>query len=365
MLPLLFLLIFIFNKTSHMKILFRLLLASTFLVAFFYEGIAQDNKLRIIMIGAHPDDCDQKSGGTAIQFAKMGYAVKFVAVTNGDAGHQADRGVSLAKRRLAEAKEAGKRDGVTYDVLNNHDGELLPTLAVRLQIIRGLIGVGSMSTWYYALGQLPLADAGALSFTTAIFVTIGAAIWFGEEVGLRRWSAVIVGLIGALIVLKPGSGVLSWPAIAAAASSALWAASLLMSKELAKYDSVTTITFYQPLMILPVAFLGTIPVWVMPSQEVWLCLFGMGCAAAIGNYGYVKAIRIADVSVTMPADYLRLIWMASWGFWVFGEIPGLSTWIGAALIIAAAFFITIREQQLASARARAKIAAATLKETHP
>ena len=236
---------------------------------------------------------------------------------------------------------------------------------LRLQIIRGLIGVGSMSTWYYALGQLPLADAGALSFTTAIFVTIGAAIWFGEEVGVRRWSAVIVGLIGALIVLKPGSGVLSWPAIAAAASSALWAASLLMSKELAKYDSVTTITFYQPLMILPVAFLGTIPVWVMPSAEVWLCLFGMGCAAAIGNYGYVKAIRIADVSVTMPADYLRLIWMASWGFWVFGEIPGLSTWIGAALIIAAAFFITIREQQLASARARAKIAAETLKETHP
>ena len=236
---------------------------------------------------------------------------------------------------------------------------------LRLQIIRGLIGVGSMSTWYYALGQLPLADAGALSFTTAIFVTIGAAIWFGEEVGVRRWSAVIVGLIGALIVLKPGSGVLSWPAIAAAASSALWAASLLMSKELAKYDSVTTITFYQPLMILPVAFLGTIPVWVMPSPEVWLCLFGMGCAAAIGNYGYVKAIRIADVSVTMPADYLRLIWMASWGFWVFGEIPGLSTWIGAALIIAAAFFITIREQQLASARARAKIVAETLKETHP
>ena len=234
---------------------------------------------------------------------------------------------------------------------------------LRLQMARGLIGVCSMTTWYYALGQMPLADAGALSFTTAIFVTIGAALWFREKVGIMRWSAVIVGLIGALIVLKPGSGVLSWAAIAAAGSSALWAASLLMSKELAKYDSVTTITFYQPLMILPIAFLGTIPVWTMPSQEVWLCLFGMGVAAAIGNYGYVKALRIADVSISMPADYLRLLWMASWGDWLFGEIPGSSTWIGAALIIAAAFFITIREQQLASARARAKIAAETLKET--
>ena len=234
---------------------------------------------------------------------------------------------------------------------------------LRLQIARGLVGVCSMTAWYYALGQMPLADAGALSFTTAIFVTIGAAIWFRERVGLMRWSAVIVGLICALIVLKPGSGVLSWAAIAAAGSSALWAVSLLMSKALAKYDSVTTITFYQPLMILPVAFLATIPVWTLPSLEVWLCLFGMGCAAAIGNYGYIKAIRIADVSISMPADYLRLLWMSSWGYWLFGEIPGLSTWVGAALIIAAAFFITIRERQLASTRARLKIVAATVKET--
>ncbi len=93
-------------------------------------------KPRIIVIGAHPDDCDMDAGGTAALFASMGYAVKFVAVTNGDAGHQADKGVSLAKRRFAEAQEAGKRFGVTYDVLDNHDGELLPTLEVRLQLIK-------------------------------------------------------------------------------------------------------------------------------------------------------------------------------------------------------------------------------------
>lgn len=92
--------------------------------------------LRIIMIGAHPDDCDQDGGGTAILFAKMGHAVKFVSVTNGDAGHQDIGGGILANRRLAEAKEAGKRFGVEYDVLSNHDGELVPSLDVRLQIIR-------------------------------------------------------------------------------------------------------------------------------------------------------------------------------------------------------------------------------------
>jgi LmbE family N-acetylglucosaminyl deacetylase len=92
--------------------------------------------MRIIMIGAHPDDCDNDGGGTAILLASLGHAVKFVSVTNGDAGHQTEGGGALAKRRMAEAKEAGKRFGVAYDVLDNHDGELLPSLDVRHQIIR-------------------------------------------------------------------------------------------------------------------------------------------------------------------------------------------------------------------------------------
>lgn len=106
------------------------------LVAFATFAFGQTQPLRIIMIGAHPDDCDQDGGGTAILFAKLGHAVKFVSVTNGDAGHQSIGGGMLAKRRMEEAKEAGKRFGVEYEVLDNHDGELLPTLERRLQVIR-------------------------------------------------------------------------------------------------------------------------------------------------------------------------------------------------------------------------------------
>jgi LmbE family N-acetylglucosaminyl deacetylase len=102
----------------------------------FYASYAQNAPLRIIMIGAHPDDCDQDGGGTAILLARMGHAVKFVSVTNGDAGHHEMGGGILASRRLAEAKEAGRRFGVAYDVLSNHDGELVPSLDVRLQVIR-------------------------------------------------------------------------------------------------------------------------------------------------------------------------------------------------------------------------------------
>ena len=103
---------------------------------FAYSLLAQTKPLRIMFIGAHPDDCDIKGGGTAALFVEMGYQVKFLSVTNGDAGHQSQGGGMLAKRRIAETKEVAKRLGVSYDVLDNHDGELLPTLEIRLQIIR-------------------------------------------------------------------------------------------------------------------------------------------------------------------------------------------------------------------------------------
>ncbi|MCL4851717.1 MAG: PIG-L family deacetylase [Bryobacteraceae bacterium] len=97
---------------------------------------AQAGKIRVIAIGAHPDDCDLGAGGLAAKFAEMGHAFKFVSVTNGDAGHQEMGGGALAKRRRAEAAEAGRRLGIEYELLDNHDGELLPTLDVRLDIIR-------------------------------------------------------------------------------------------------------------------------------------------------------------------------------------------------------------------------------------
>ena len=99
--------------------------------------MAQNEQLRIVAIGAHPDDTDVSMGGTAIMFAELGHAVKFVSVTNGDAGHQSEGGGALAKRRRAESDEAARRFGIEeYVVLDNHDGELLPKLHIRQQIIR-------------------------------------------------------------------------------------------------------------------------------------------------------------------------------------------------------------------------------------
>jgi LmbE family N-acetylglucosaminyl deacetylase len=100
-------------------------------------SVAQQKPLNIIVFGAHPDDCDETTGGSAILWSQLGYHVKFVSVTNGDAGHQELGGGALAKVRMAEAEEAKKRFGIAeYEVLDNHDGELMPSLEIRLQIIR-------------------------------------------------------------------------------------------------------------------------------------------------------------------------------------------------------------------------------------
>jgi LmbE family N-acetylglucosaminyl deacetylase len=103
---------------------------------FFPAASAQNEPVRVIAFGAHPDDCDLGAGGLAAKYAALGFKVKFVSLTNGDAGHQTQGGEELAKRRRAEAQEAGRRIGIEYEVLDNHDGKLLPTLDVREQVIR-------------------------------------------------------------------------------------------------------------------------------------------------------------------------------------------------------------------------------------
>jgi drug/metabolite transporter (DMT)-like permease len=216
-----------------------------------------------------------------------------------------------------------------------------------LQFLRGGVGVASMWTWYYALANMPLADAGVLSFTTPIFITIGAGLYFRERIGGVRASAVALGLAGALVVLKPGFEAVSIAAVAAIGSSILWAMSLLIAKDLTRFDSPLTISFYQPLLIAPIAAVAVIPVWVMPSSGAWLALVAMGAVAALGNYCYVQALRMIDASILMPADYVRLLWMVTWGYVFFSEVPGWSTWLGAALIVGSTLFVTWRESQIA------------------
>src|SRR5512139_3283883 len=121
---------------SGLKPTLYLVLIGLLLGLMLASASSQGKKLNIIAFGAHPDDCDGRAGGTAAKWVALGHRVRFVSVTNGDAGHQSQGGGALAMRRRAEAREAGRRIGIEYITLDNHDGELMPTLEVREQIIR-------------------------------------------------------------------------------------------------------------------------------------------------------------------------------------------------------------------------------------
>lgn len=221
------------------------------------------------------------------------------------------------------------------------------TTVPHLHIVRGAIGTVSMWLWYFALSSMPLADAAMLGQTTAFFLVLGAAFFFRERVGVVRWMALALGLIGALIVLRPGPGGLGtfqYAAGAAIASSVLWATSLLMSKALSRRDSVLTITFYQPITIAPWALLFAWPSLVTPSGEVLLILAAMSVAAAISNYCMVMALSLADASITAPIDYTKVLWSTVAGVVLFGEVPGVATFAGGALIIAASLLIVWLER---------------------
>ncbi len=211
--------------------------------------------------------------------------------------------------------------------------------------LRGIVGTTSMWAWYFALANLPLGLATTLGQTTSLFLVVGAAIWFREQVGGVRWLALLGGMAGAMIALQPGSGELGWTAVIAIVSSALWAVSLLMAKDMTRYDSTLTISFYQPLTIAPLAFLATIPVWVMPTlYDLWLLLM-MAVAASVANYCSIKALGLADASITAPIDYTKILWSTAAAFVLFSEVPGTSTWIGGALIVAATLGLTLYERR--------------------
>jgi drug/metabolite transporter (DMT)-like permease len=213
------------------------------------------------------------------------------------------------------------------------------------QLLRGVIGTLSMWAWYHALSNMRLADAATLGQTTSLFLVAGAAFWFRERVGRDRALALAAGLIGSLIILKPGVGVIDPMAGLALLSSALWATSLLMAKEMTRYDSALTLTFYQPLMIMPVAAVFAWPVWVTPSLGDLGIITVMSAAAAVSNYAMVRALGMADASVTAPIDYTKLLWTATAAYVLFAEVPAVSTWIGGSLIVAGTLWLAYAERR--------------------
>ncbi len=219
----------------------------------------------------------------------------------------------------------------------------LRTARLKLHLLRGLFNITSMLCFFYALSIAPLTDVAAMTFASPIFATALAVFVFGEMVGIRRWAAIAIGFAGTLVVLRPGfEGVALGPLLALIASL-IWGIALLVIKVLARTESSLTITAWMMILLTPLSLIPALLFWQWPSAEQYLWLV---FTAALGTSGHLflnQALKEAETNVVMPVDFVRLIWVSIIGFYAFGEVPDLFTWIGGAMIFSSALYIAYRE----------------------
>ncbi len=220
-----------------------------------------------------------------------------------------------------------------------------------LQFIRAVVGIGALFTWFTALSMLPVADATALSFTSVLFITLGAAIFLKEGLGIRRAIAIGIGFCGTLIIVRPGAGVFDTGALVALGSTVLWAAALLCVKVLARTDTSVTLVFYTNVYFTLFSIVPAILVWTWPDPTQWVMLIAIGLLATLGHLLMTQAYKLADATAVAPVDYSRLIWAAAIGYFWFGEFPDFWTWVGGTVIFASTVYITYRESRKKKAQA--------------
>jgi drug/metabolite transporter (DMT)-like permease len=227
-----------------------------------------------------------------------------------------------------------------------HGFGVLRTGKIHLHAIRGIIQIFAMLSFFTALSISPIAKVSAMSFSAPLFATLGAVLFLGERIRGRRITALILGFIGAMIILRPGMVELDTGMLLVLGSSAIWACAMLIIKVLSRTDSSVTITAYQGLFLLPFSFCAAIFVWTWPTPTQLVMFAVMGLFGTLGHLAMAQAFKLADTSAILPFDFVRLIWASAIGFIVFGEVPVLWTWIGGTVIFASTTYIAFRESRL-------------------
>jgi drug/metabolite transporter (DMT)-like permease len=220
----------------------------------------------------------------------------------------------------------------------------LRTQRFGLHALRAAFNIMAMLSFFYALSITPLSEVTALGFTAPIFATLLAALILREVVRARRWTAITVGFLGTLIILRPGFAAIGPGELLVLFSSLIWAGALLVIKSLGRTDSSATIIAYMALLMIPLSLVPALFVWRWPEPLEWPWLIGIGLLGGIGQFCMTEALRQADTAVVMPFDFFKLVWVTLIAWLAFAEEPDLYTWIGGAVIFASALYIAYRER---------------------
>jgi drug/metabolite transporter (DMT)-like permease len=212
--------------------------------------------------------------------------------------------------------------------------------------VRGVAHTLGVILWFYAMTRIPIAEVTAMNYLNPVYVTIGAALFMGEKLAGRRIFAIVIALVGAIVILRPGFRELNDGHFAMLFTAMFFAVSYLLAKKFSGEVSATVVVA----MLSITVTIGLAPfawaVWVTPTPWELAILFGVACFATAGHFTMTLAFAAAPLTVTQPVTFLQLVWATLLGFLVFGEgIDGFVV-LGGALIIASVSFITWREAQL-------------------
>ncbi|MDX2202094.1 MAG: DMT family transporter [Hyphomicrobiaceae bacterium] len=224
--------------------------------------------------------------------------------------------------------------------------ELLRSGSLTLYGLRVAISFVSMLTWFYSILLIPLGELTAISFLGPLFGTLGAIFFLGERVRWRRWAALVVGFSGAMIILRPSGNSLGAGQIAAVVSAMTGGFVAVLVKQLTARDDPEKIVFLTSLMLLPLSLLPALYFWTWPSLAAMPALLGVGACAVLGHVAMVRGYAATEASLAQTFEFSRLPFAVAIGYAAFGETIDRWTWIGAAVIFAAAVYITNREARL-------------------
>lgn len=213
-----------------------------------------------------------------------------------------------------------------------------------LHALRGAALLGSSLIFITGLGFLPIAEASATSFVSPLFVTALSIAFLGEKVGLRRWIATAVGLVGVFIILRPGTSAFHPAAFFPIVSALAWAVTLIMTRMMSGGERSVTIMAYSAIVGVAIVSALVPFVWVTPTWHDIMFGILIGVASTAGQWIVVLAFRYGDASVLAPFSYTQLLWVSILGFLIFGEVPDGWTIVGAAFIVASGLYTAHRER---------------------
>lgn len=236
---------------------------------------------------------------------------------------------------------------ILLPILIRHGPALLRTDKLGFYIGRCSIGMVSMLAGFWAIVNLPLAQAIALSYSTPLFVTIAAVLVLGEVVRARRWTAVIVGFLGVMLIVQPFGQSFTAASLVAVLAAVASASAAISIKFLSRTEHPDAIVIWTTMLWIPMSLVPALMVWETPVGITWLWIVLAGSLGSIAHMFWTRALRLGDASMLTPISFLQIIVVGAFGWWLFGETLDRWTVAGAAIIFGSNVYIARREAKLA------------------